>query len=232
MAADPENSDPVLFAASKAVLTAEHHHVLIPWSRLARKTGRRYHVISLDHHTDILPSFQRSEQKGDFDFSTEEAVLRNLALLHHDEHFDWALRAGILESALIVSEENFTQPAHPAMRISCDPVWPDPQSVLNGTPEAFRAAEQVLESDYLSRQIGTIPHPLILDLDLDYFLCEKALHPRDDSFFRDLIAEAELITCSLETEWQKILRLPEEKLDSETAFSFLKEVISKVMQNK
>lgn len=222
MAADPANSDPVLFAASKAVLTAEHHQVLIPWSRLARKTGLKYHVISLDHHTDVLPSFQRSAKKGDFDFSTEEAVLKDLALLHHDEHFDWALRAGILGSALIVSEENFTPPAHPSLRISCDPVWPDPQSILNGTPEAIHAAEQVLESDYLSRQIGTIPHPLILDLDLDYFLCEKALHPRDDSFFRRLIAEAELITCSLETEWQKILRLPGETLDSKAVFSFLR----------
>ena len=222
MAADPENSDPILFTESKVVLTAEHHHVLIPWSRLARKTRHRFHVISLDHHTDVLPSFQRSGQKGNFDFFSEEAVLRNLAMLHHDEHFDWALRAGILESALIVSEENFTPPAHPAMRISCDPLWPDPQSILNGTPEAVHAAELVLESDYLARQIGKLPHPLILDIDLDYFLCEKALHPHDDSFFRGLIADAELITCSLESEWQKILRLPGETLDSKAVFEFMR----------
>lgn len=212
----------ILFSASKLVLTEEHHHALIPWSRLARKTGLKYHAVSLDHHTDVLPAFGRSAEKGDFDFSSDEAVLRNLALLRHDEHFDWAVRAGILESALIISEENFTTPAHSSIRISCDPVWPDPQSVLNGSPEAFRAAEQILESDFLSRQIGTIPHPLILDLDLDCFLCEKALSPRDDSFFRKLIAEADLITCSLESDWQKILRLPGEKLDSGSVFSRLR----------
>ena len=219
---EPADAEPV-FLSGKTALVSEHHHVLLPWCRFARKTGLRCHAVTLDHHTDVLPAFGRSEYKGDFDFSSDASVLRNLPFLRHDEHIDWALRAGVLETALILSEENFTGPAHPAMRISCDPVWPDPQSVLNGTPEAVSAAEQVLESGYLSRQIGEIPHPLILDLDLDYFLCEKALHPADDSFFRRLVEEAELITVSLERDWQKILRLPGETLTSDSIFRHLQE---------
>ena len=210
-----------LFRGTPLALVEQHHQVLIPWTRLARRTGRRYHAVTLDHHTDVLPAFGRSAVKGTFDFHSEEAVLSALALLRHDEHIDWALRAEVLASARILSHESFTPCAHPAMTVRCDSVWPETQEILNGSPRAVFAAEQVLETEYLRRGIPEIPEPLILDVDLDNFLCARALHPRDASYFLELAERAELITVSLERDWVRCLRFRGETISAESLFEDL-----------
>ena len=210
-----------LFRGTPLALVEQHHHVLIPWTRLARRTGRRYHAVTLDHHTDVLPAFGRSAVKGTFDFHSEEAVLSALALLRHDEHIDWALRAEVLASARILSHESFTPCAHPAMTVRCDSVWPETQEILNGSPRALSAAEQVLETGYLRRGIPEIPEPLILDVDLDNFLCARALHPRDASYFLELAERAELITVSLERDWVRCLRFRGETVTADSLFEEL-----------
>ncbi len=209
------------FRGTPLALVEEHHHVLIPWTRLARRTGRRYHVLTLDHHTDVLPAFSRSETKGAFDFSTENSVLSALSLLRHDEHIDWALRAGVLQSARILSHENFTVCAHPSMSVSRDGIWPEPQEILDGSERAVSAAEQVLETEYLQRQLPSVPEPLILDIDLDNFLCERAMRPRDPSCFLELAERAELITVSLERDWVRCLRFRGETITAESLFEGL-----------
>ncbi len=209
------------FHGTPLVLVAEHHHVIIPWTRFARHTGKKYNLITLDHHTDVLPAFSRSELKGGFDFSTEDSVLSALSLLRHDEHIDWALRSGVLQSAKILSHENFTECAHPAITVSCDSVWPDTQEILKGSERAVYAAEQVLETEYLKRQIPSIPESLILDIDLDNFLTAKALHPHDSSYFLELAKRAELITVSLERDWVRCLRFRNETITAETLFEEL-----------
>ena len=211
----------ILCRSGKTVLVEQHHHVLLPWCALARERGRRFHAITLDHHTDVLAAFHRSAEKGNFDFSTGEALRRNLALLHHDEHLDWALRAGVLSSVRILSHEDFTECAHPAMTVSRDRIWPDVQEILDGTERARNAAEQVLETEYLERQIPEVPSPLILDLDLDNFLCGQALHPRDPSYFLRLAEAAELITVSLERDWVRCLRFRGETITADTLLNDL-----------
>lgn len=209
------------FRGTPLAVVEQHHHVLIPWTRLARRTGRQYHAVTLDHHTDVLPAFHRCSSRGNYDFSTEEAVLSNLALLRHDEHLDWALRAGVLSSVRILSHEDFTECAHPAMTVSRDRIWPDVQEILDGTERARNAAEQVLETEYLERQIPEVPSPLILDLDLDNFLCGQALHPRDPSYFLRLAEAAELITVSLERDWVRCLRFRGETITADTLLNDL-----------
>ena len=161
------------FRGTPLALVEQHHHVLLPWARHVRRTGQSCHAVTLDHHTDVLPAFSRSGTKGNFDFSSDEAVCSALSLLRHDEHIDWALRAGILHSARILSHENFTECAHPGMTVSRDRIWPDVQEILDGTERARSAAEQVLETEYLERQIPEVPSPLILDLDLDNFYADR-----------------------------------------------------------
>ncbi len=216
----------ILRRSGKTVLVEQHHHVLLPWCALARETGLRFHAITLDHHTDVLAAFTRSVKKGDFDASSEESVCRNLELLHHDEHIDWALKSGVLMSSRILSHEAFTHPSDPRITVSCDPVWPSSQEILNGSAAARSAAEQVLERGFLMRQVPEIPDPLILDIDLDYFLCGAALHPSDPSFFLELADRARLITVSLESDWVRLLRFRGETISAESLWESLQILLS------
>ena len=205
------------------VFRAEFHHEVLPfWAELAGN-GTLDFVLTLDHHTDVLPAFSRLNPKPGIDrMRVREAV----GLLRHDEHIDWALRAGIIRNAVIVSHENFTTPAHPAMKVIRPEIWPETQAVLNSEPEAYEAASQVLETEYLKRALDGVDLSgnYILDIDLDNFLCEKALHPADPSFFLSLAENAEGISISMERDWQKILRLKGENFTSDDAFRTLAEL--------
>ena len=61
----------------------------------------------------------------------------------------------------------------------------------------------------------------ILDVDLDNFLCARALHPRDASYFLELAERAELITVSLERDWVRCLRFRGETISAESLFEDL-----------
>ena len=68
----------------------EHHQVLPFWAATAGN-GTLDFILTLDHHTDVLPAFSRMETKPEIDRNNpEKAILQ----LRHDEHIDWALRAG------------------------------------------------------------------------------------------------------------------------------------------
>lgn len=205
----------------------EQHHQVLPFWVETANGGTLDFILTLDHHTDILPAFSRLDEKPEI---KREYAADAVSLLRHDEHIDWALRAGIMKRAIIISHENFTAPAHPAMRVICPEIWPDTQKILNSEPEAVYAAEQVLETAYLKNALSgeDLSGNFILDIDLDNFLCRNALFPRDPGFFLQLIRKAKGISISMERDWQKILRLRGELLDSEEILSILKEKISGV----
>ena len=209
------------FRGTPLALVEQHHHVLLPWARHVRRTGRSCHAVTLDHHTDVLPAFSRSGTKGNFDFSSDEAVCSALSLLRHDEHIDWALRAGILHSARRLSDERCAEGAHPAVSVRRGALGPDRRELRSGAGRAVKAAEQVLETDCLRRQLPALADPLILDIDLDNFLCERALHPQDPSFFLALAERAKLITVSLERDWVRCLRFRGETITADSLFEDL-----------
>ena len=204
-------------------IVEQHHQVLPFW----KKTADLHHldfILTLDHHTDVLPAFSRLDiPQAIIREEVETAILE----LRHDEHIDWALRAGIMERAIILSHENFTEAAHPAMQVICPEIWPETQEILNSSPEAVSAAGKVLEPDYLQSAVSKEMLNLnyILDIDLDNFLCEKALLPDDPSFFRKLAKNSKGISISMERDWQRILRLQGETLDSERILSMLETLI-------
>ena len=209
----------------KLFVGEQHHEVLPFWAEIAGN-GTLDFILTLDHHTDILPAFSRLEQKPEINRSEPEKAVE---LLRHDEHIDWALRAGIMKRSIIISHEIFTEPAHPAMSVICPEIWPEPQAVLNSEPEAFTAASSVLETNYLQSALDGFEWNgrYILDIDLDNFLCRKALEPDDPSLFLELAANAEGISISLEQDWQKILRLRGETINSRDILEILKELFLK-----
>ena len=84
----------------------QHHEVLPFWA-----ASPAMEVVSLDFHTDTLPAFLRFIQKGGTppEFSANpEKVVENLKYLRHDEHFDYALKSGIVNSITLISHFDFT----------------------------------------------------------------------------------------------------------------------------
>lgn len=208
----------------KPVCIVEEHHQVLPFWKKIAGDGTLDFTLTLDHHTDVLPAFSRMEEKPEIN---RERADEAAAQLRHDEHIDWALRAGIMHRAIILSHENFTDPAHPSMKVICPEIWPDTQAVLNSEPEAVLAAGSVLETDYLKHALSgeKLSGKYILDIDLDNFLCAKALEPEDPSFFLELAENAAGISISMERDWQKILRLRGETLNTDDILSMLEKLI-------
>ena len=89
------------------------------------------------------------------------------------------------------------------------------------------AAEKVLEPEYLQLAVSAedLEKNYILDIDLDNFLCRKALHPENTEFFQELAKHAKGISISMERDWQRLLRLRGETLTSDDVLSMLETLI-------
>ena len=192
----------------KTVIVEQHHEVLTAWAEFHRGSEVTPAVLTLDFHTDTLSCLRRKIQDP---ADAAEAV----RVLHHDEHFDWALRHGIISQAVIIALAPCAMlPAHPALEVRRSRLLPDMDVMLN-EPEKFRpVAGMVLDDDFLGELLsdGFPSMPYILDVDCDVFTCEKALHPRNGKIISRLAENAGLITISKENDWVKILKLPGENV--------------------
>lgn len=197
----------------KCVLFDLHHEVLTAWEKFSRSGAGIPEVLSLDFHTDVLNCARRGIG---FPPDAEAAV----KLLHHDEHFDWALRAGIISRAVIVAlSPCATAPEHPALEVRRSEVLPEMEVMLND-PERFRpVADMVLDDRFLAPLLadGFPRGNFILDIDCDYFLTGKALVPEQHELIGQLAERAGLITFSCENDWVKILKLPGENFSGKSA---------------
>ena len=203
-----------------------HHQVITHWSDLRRKLNAAPAVWTLDYHTDTMPCFRGTHPAPAPDVWKDPlAAAEAVKLLRHDEHFDWALRAGIISKAYIgICGDNTDIIAHSDIYVYRPKDFPSSEVILN-QPELFRPqAESVLESHFLSALFPILPAPgetYILDIDCDYILCRKALYPQDDSVITQLIKNAALVTLSTENDWVKILKLPSETITGSEIASIL-----------
>lgn len=212
-------------------IVENHHQVLPAWAQARRNSSAPLPVWTLDYHTDTMPCFRgKLPPPQDGDWQNPDVVADAVVKLRHDEHFDWALRAGILSEAHIgICGENSDIIAHPAITVRRPENYPSADIILN-SPEEFRPqAEKFLESDTLRQLFSRLPHPgeaYIFDIDCDCILCEKSLYPDDETLICRLLEHAVLVTISLERDWVRLLKLPGEKLTSqdiaEKLLSFLK----------
>ncbi len=190
----------------------DHHHVLIPWQTETRRLGRKVHILTLDHHTDTLPAFTHynethPEPHPVNGVSAEDAIPD----LRHDEHFDFAVKTGIIQSGTIFSHVNFSVDVNPALTIVHDK--PADESI-----EALgHYYAQILESEFLSRNLKTAPLPggvpYILDIDLDCFKGARSVAPESPDVFLELIRNACAVTVSRERDWVRLLNLDYGKLE-------------------
>lgn len=197
-----------------------HHHVLLPWAELRRALAAAPQVITLDFHTDTLSAVPRGITAKTGAWQDAETVQDAVEQLHHDEHFDWALRTGLISRADIIAiSPQVGEYSHPAMQVH--PLAPEltPESVLQ-TPENIRHA-----ADHALDLLPEIPldAPYILDVDCDFFLTAQACRIQPDSRFAEWVQNAAMITLSRENDWVKLLRLPGENISGEAIARSLQE---------
>ncbi|MBR7107932.1 MAG: UPF0489 family protein [Lentisphaeria bacterium] len=201
----------------EVVIVENHHQVLPAWAQARQCSAAPLPVWTLDYHTDTMPCFRGSLPPPEDGAWREPAtVAAAVSKLRHDEHFDWALRAGILSEAHIgICGENTDIIAHPEIRVYRPENYPSADIILN-SPDQFRPlAEKFLESDTLRRLFPRLPLPdeaYIFDIDCDCILCEKSLYPADSALFSQLLNRAALVTLSLERDWVRLLKFPGETL--------------------
>lgn len=201
--------------------TALHHEVLRPWAEWRRTRPGCPDVISFDFHTDTLSAVRRgipAPEPGAWQNRT--AVENAVAVLHHDEHFDWALRSGLVGRVLIFSIAPQNGPcSHERMEVLRHPDLPDINDLLN-QPESFRPlAEQMLSDRWLKPLLEHCRdwhNPLILDFDCDYILTGKTMSVPAHSVFTELLRKADLVTFSRESDWVRLLCFPGETITGES----------------
>ena len=197
-----------------------HHHVLLPWAELRRFLPEPPQVITLDFHTDTLSAVPRGVAADPGAWQDETLLRDAVARLHHDEHFDWALRTGLISRADIIAVSPQTGAyGHPAMQVHPLAAELTPETVLQNPEKIRHLADKVLE---LLPEIP-VKKPFILDVDCDFFLTLQACRIRQDSRFAEWVRHAVMITLSREEDWVKLLRLPGETFSGEEIACCLQE---------
>ena len=206
----------------------QHHQVLEYWAELRRNLPEAPAVWSLDYHTDTMPCFSGElPPPQQNDFQSRKKVAAAISLLRHDEHFDWALRAGIvsrIDLGICGAETDII--AHPGICVRRPAEFPEPELILN-SPEISRPyLENFLNDDSLRQLFPHLPAPgenYILDIDCDAILCRQALFPAKSEIIDKLLKNARLITISLENDWVKLLKLPGETITGTEIARIIKE---------
>ena len=187
-------------------------------------------VITLDHHTDVVQAFRGAKEVVPDAWRQHELVQHAVTELKHDEHIDWAVKAGVLSNAFVIAHVDMTPAADSRIKVLHDPTFPDELTQLN-EPEKFRPfAEKVLDDRYLVPLIGNnLPEKFILDIDCDNFMCQRALEPEQCSMWHKLIKEACAISISKESDYVRLLRLRGEKLTADDITNHLLELFNELL---
>ncbi len=196
-----------MFSTEPAVINPEirihelHHHVLASWAELKEDLPS---VITFDHHTDILKSFSKYCANNPYPPDAGEDLAKDIKLLQHDEHFDYAIKYNIISSALIISHTPAVTEPRKNLQVLYDADFAEDEP-LNS--EKFRLyADCALEDAFLEQFLPYFPQKnYILDIDCDYFKTEKSLNPAQNSIFRNLMRNARMITFSREADWVRLL---------------------------
>lgn len=99
-------------------------------------------------------------------------------------------------------------------------------------------ADQAIETCYLTEKLSIIHemsqaigihdiwgHPYILDIDLDYFMTAKSIHPADPTLFYRLLESSIAVTIATEPSYVSLCRLRGEKI---TAKSLLRDLFDHI----
>ena len=216
----------IILGGKETFIVAEHHQVLPIWQSFYEQNGIAPAVVTLDHHTDTLPSFSRiSTQNSNFKIPSNLKIDEILKFLQHDEHIDYALKSGMVKSSVIIAHTQSEIVADERITLLSDGFLSD-EIPLND-PKLITYFDSALEDEFLKQFELFFPQkPYILDIDLDYFKTFRSLEPKNFSIFRRLAENAEIITLSREEIWIKLLTFEDSNFNSNYVIKGLQKLLN------
>lgn len=182
-----------------------HHHVLKSWQTLQADLPQ---VVTLDHHTDILPAFMRHTEKNPYPVNAGAELEKDIELLQHDEHFDYAVKYNFIAGASIISHTPAVTEIPEKIKVLYNAEIPADEPLNSELHRSF--FDCALEDEFLSEFENFLPEEnYILDIDCDYFKTEKSLTPAKSEIFFELLRHARMITISREADWVRLLTFEE-----------------------
>ncbi len=209
----------------------KHQSALAAWAEEKRNCEAPMMLVTFDFHTDFHPP--PSGIAESLDVNNDASIIETVSQIRHDQHIQTALKASILEHAFIISpsashdkpsngapaEDGIYHPGY-GCYVGCNTRPHNDNCVL-------QTADQALDSQLLDRllaQLKTIytsaglfddifAQPLIVDIDLDYFLTTASLFPGDATTFHRILRSAKAVTIAIETNYLNDLWLGEPRDD-------------------
>lgn len=166
------------------------------------------------------------------DFSDEESIREAAEDLWHDEHIQAAQQTGIVGDAFIVafgSPPNSPDQRSPRLHYlngichyGCHKMPHDESCRIRSADLAIDDQHLVplFESHPIAAQVLEGETPLILDIDLDYFLTEQAFRPDKHTLLSALVQRAGIITIATEPAYVEDCRI-DGSITSETSLKKL-----------
>lgn len=217
----------------------DHQYVLLVWGSLFQNRKQPMVLVSIDYHPDTNPSFWLSayqkamaidpDREAELVEKFQKRMLASLEPLNlnsvrmamdqmrNDEHINTAIELGYLRDYHMVNcmeKHVYSRGSHYLV----------PENQFGSLEDAmFKSVELPLKN--ISAE------DLILDIDLDYFLCPENfdLDLDQNSIFADLVKQAQIITIARSKTYFDFLKTDEFTIESceEKLINLLKKIISK-----
>lgn len=202
----------------KIFICEEHHHVLTFWNAFKKE---KPYLLTFDYHTDVHWAFQSFLSAKNYASEIEALIekikdndFETIRKLRHDEHIDAAIKAGLIEKALVYSINRYRSKPNRVHLIDGGEIYANEPIIINTSFDDN--ADTVIEAKNLENSFQKFDEILkrniwlknfILDIDLDFFRTCKSLHPENVSFFKKILDKSKAISIAKESvyvnQWKK-----------------------------
>ncbi len=208
------------------VFVVNHHHEVLPaWVQAYQTYQRALPLITLDYHTDLRQAFlSYGSVNGRLGINSEgifllasgrlaqvnihdaASISEAISDLRYDEHIDFAIRLGmVLHAYIFLSWDSSGMDHTNATVFRFSPCLPSCTKAMHDEACDVAMADMVIDDSVLGPRIASVENdlnleatPYILDIDLDVFNTQAAIHPPNANSFHRLIHHANIITVARE----------------------------------
>lgn len=198
---------------ARLVTFDSHTDTMLPFLRRAFRDAQVSGQLDPDAR-DSIPA-----RMAQMDFNNPESILNAAHHLWHDEHIQAAQNSGILGDAFILtydSPPNSEDQKSPLLHYLNDSCLRGCEKKPHDEDCRIKFADFAIEDNHLVPIFQHHPKaslvldresPLILDIDLDYFLTVRSLAPSRHTFFSSIAERADIITIATEPRYVEDCRI-------------------------